>query len=59
MGQSGDFAVGFENLSSLVDVVVSLFCWNDRPKEELKAARTTIQNAVEMNQNKPSLNIWP
>jgi len=58
MGQSGDFAVGFENLSSLVDVVVSLFCWNDRPKEELKAARTTIQNAVEMNQNKPSLNIW-
>jgi len=59
MGQSGDCAVGFENLSSLVDVVVSLFCWNDRPKEELKAARTTIQNAVEMNQNKPSLNIWP
>ena len=55
MGQSGDFAVGFENLSSLVDVHVSSYCLEDRSK----AAKTTIQNAVEMNQNKPSLNIWP
>ena len=57
MGQSGDFAVGFENLSSLEDVNVSLY-YHARP-EELKAAKATIQNAVDMNKNKPLFVITP
>ena len=52
---SGDLAVGFENLSSLVDVHVSSYCLEDRSK----AAKTTIQNAVDINQNKPSLTMRP
>jgi len=57
MGQSGDFAIGFENLSSLVDVYFSLDFLDARP-EELKAAKATIQNVVSMNKNKPSLRIF-
>jgi len=58
MGPSSDFAVGFENLSSLEDIKVSLNYPEARP-EELKAAKATIQNAVDMNKNKPSWEITP
>ena len=58
VGQSGDLAVGFENLSSLVDIDVTLYCLGAWP-EELKAAKATIQNAVDINQNKPSLTMRP
>ena len=56
MGQSSDIVVGLENLSSLVDVTVSLYGLEARP-EELKAAKATIQNGVRMNNNIPSLYI--
>jgi len=59
MGKFGDLAVGFENLSSLVDVDVSLSCMGAAWLEELKAAKATIQNAVNMNKNKLSLKIRP
>ncbi|KAG2558154.1 hypothetical protein PVAP13_8NG138603 [Panicum virgatum] len=58
MGQSGDFAVGFENLPSLEDVNVCLYYLVTRPKE-LKVAKATIQNAVDMNKNKPLLETTP
>jgi len=58
-GKFGDLAVGFENLSSLVDVDVSLSCMGAAWLEELKAAKATIQNAVNMNKNKLSLKIRP
>jgi len=58
MGPSSDFAVGFENLSSLEDIKVSLNYPEARP-EELKAAKATIQNAVDMNKNKPLFVITP
>jgi len=56
--QSGGLAVGFENLSSLVDVNVTLYCVDASPTE-MKAAKAAIQSAVYMNKNKPSLDITP
>jgi len=58
IGQSSDLVVGLDNLSSLVHVNVYLYCLGACP-EKLKTAKATIQNAVDMNKNKPSLETTP
>ncbi|KAL6842889.1 hypothetical protein ACP4OV_027202 [Aristida adscensionis] len=56
MDQFRDFDFGLENLSSLEHVIVTLHLSDAKP-EEAKAAESALQKAVDMNPNKPRLEI--
>ncbi|CAL4992677.1 unnamed protein product [Urochloa decumbens] len=51
----GDFDFGLENLSSLMHVDAWMGC-SKAKSEKLQAAKESIQNALDMNPNKPTLN---
>lgn len=54
MDQFGNSGFGLENLSSLEHVVVDMVLSRAKP-EEVEAAKAAIQNAVDINPNKPEL----
>lgn len=56
MHQSGYFDLGLENLSSLQQVTIDLDYSEDRV-EEVEAAEAVVREALDMNPNKPTLNL--
>jgi hypothetical protein len=56
LDQFGRFDFGLENLSSLEDIAIEMCCYHVSP-EDVKAAEDAIQSSLDMNPNKPRLEL--